>query len=509
MNKTVAQYLAERARLNTHQLAVVSDEGQWSWGELADISFRLSTRLKQEGVAPGDRVALLAPNSVNYLATWFAITNLGAIAVTVNVGLKGDPLRHAVAFTQPSLIVIEENLLAEKKQDLDSLLDEFNTLVFSRDDGVTALIEELEATPAFNGHSGSPLSIVFTSGTTGLPKGVLNCHEAYLESGRLLAKRLNIVEQDRILVMLPLFHANPQVYAVMTALVTGCSLIIRPKFSASKLFDDARRFQATLFTYVGTILAMLINKHPQGDRNHSLTRCVGGGCTLQNWQQIQSLFDIDPYELYGMSETAGWISANGVGAYKKGSCGKIRDDIEVMIADEQDYELPSETVGEILIRPRLPYRILLEYWDNAAANHEVSRNFWFDTGDLGYLDQQGYLHFTGRSKEIVRKGGENISPAELEAQILRFPKVKDTAVVAVPDPILGDEIKVCIVANTEFPAHELVEFLAPRVAKFMLPRYIQFLSEIPRTETEKIIRKQLQDNNFAVHDLSLASLKEN
>ena len=180
MNKTVAQYLAERAKFNAHQLAVVTDEVQWSWSELAGISFRLSTRLQQAGVVPGDRVALLAPNSANYLAAWYAITNLGAIAVTVNVGLKGDPLRHAVAFTQPSLIVIEKSLLDEKKQDLDSLLDEFDTLIFSEDEGIGTLIEGLEASPPFNGLASSPLTIVFTSGTTGLPKGVLNCHEAYL-----------------------------------------------------------------------------------------------------------------------------------------------------------------------------------------------------------------------------------------------------------------------------------------------------------------------------------------
>ena len=201
-----------------------------------------------------------------------------------------------------------------------------------------------------------------------------------------------------------------------------------------------------------------------------------------------------------MSETAGWASANSFQDYRIGSCGKVRDDLELVIVDKEDSILPAGESGEIALRPRLPFRLLMEYWDNPVASCGASRNFWFHTGDIGRFDEDGFLYFLGRDKEIIRKGGENISPIELEQAMLEFPKIRDVAVVAVPDSIMGDEIKACIVAEEQFSATELQEFLSRRIPKFMFPRYLQFLQQIPRTETEKIKRNLLQENHANIID---------
>ncbi len=499
--QTISWHLNERAHTHSETPAVVTDSTEWSWSELAELSFRLSSRLRAEGVEPGDRVALVCPNIAGYIAAWFAIVNTGAIAVTVNTQLKGDSLRYGITYTEPALVLIDVGLLAEMQHDLAPVSENLRFLQFEGDAGLAALAEGAEADKPFDGLGSTPLSIVFTSGTSGLPKAVLNCHEAYLESGQRLVDAVDITDADRIMVVLPLFHANPQVYAMMTALLTGAALVVRPRFSASAIFDDARRFRATLFTYVGSILAMVLARHPDGNRNHCLTRCVGGGCSTGVWTGLQQEFGIRPHELYGMSETAGWVSCNSAQTYRFGSCGKVRDDIELAVVDELDRPVQAGESGEIVMRPRSADRIFMGYWNDPAATQKASRNFWFHTGDTGRFDEDGFLYFQGRSKEIIRKGGENISPAELETQIAKFYLVSDAAVVSVPDPILGEEIKACIVASAPFSATELRRFLKPRVAKFMLPRYVQFLNEIPRTETQKIQRTVLQDNVDGVIDL--------
>lgn len=499
---TLAMMLEARVRESPNAIAVETDETILTWDEVWRHARRFSSHLHSLGIGAGDRVALLCGNSAGYLVGWFAIANVGAVTVTVNTGLVGDGLRYALAQSQPKLVLIEASLHARMEQDIAPIAGSLSMLVFEGDRGLFALAGNYAPAPVHMGSGAEPMTIVYTSGTTGLPKGVVNCHTGYIESGRMMAEALDVTARDRIMIVLPLFHANPQIYAVMSAVQTGCTLIIRPKFSVSRFFDDARAFRATMFTYVGTILAMIVARVPEGDRNHTMTRCVGGGCTSDAWRKLQADFGIDPYELYGMSETAGWVSANSTRAYRQGTCGMVRDDIELAVVDDGDRPVPVGTPGEIVIRPRQPFRILLGYWDNPAATQEASRNFWFHTGDVGRLDADGFLSFLGRRKEIIRKGGENISPAELEGVILDFEPVEDAAVVAVPDPIFGDEIKACIVARRPFEAEELIRFLEPRVARFMLPRYLQFLDRIPRTETEKIQRNLLQQNAENVFDLS-------
>jgi crotonobetaine/carnitine-CoA ligase len=316
-----------------------------------------------------------------------------------------------------------------------------------------------------------------------------------------MAEVLEATEEDRIMVFLPLFHANPQMYAVMTALETGCALILRPKLSVSRFFEDARRFGATLFTYVGTVLAMLTSRVREEVRDHSIRACVGGGCPADIWRAMEERFGIVPRELYGMTEVGGWVSANRPGASRPGSVGPIRPDVEVAVLGPDDRPVLPGARGEIAVRPKAPNTILLGYWRNERASWEASRNLWFHTGDAGKFDEDGYLYFLGRTTEIIRRGGENISPTELETVLLDHPDVEDAAVVGVPDAIWGEEIKAVLVSRRAFEPRDLHRFLDGRVPAYMMPRYVQFVETIARTETQKIQRKALRDNPLGVVDL--------
>lgn len=481
--------------------AVVSDDCALTWRELCDLSLRASTLWRGHGLGKGDRVALLCGNRPAFLVAWFGLANIGAITVSLNTGLVGEGLRYSITQSDARLVLVDQALYDAKRADIDGALSGCKLVVFDGEDDLFAQAGALAPDIPYDGCGSDPLTIIYTSGTTGLPKGVLNCHEAYLASGRWMSDFLKITADDRIMVFLPLFHTNPQMYAVMSALEVGCTLVLRPKFSVSSFFDDARRFGCTMFTYVGTVLAMLTSRIMEPDVDHKLTRCVGGGCPPEVWHAMQDRFGIVPHELYGMTEVGGWVTGNSAAHYRFGSCGRPRPDVEVEVFDDEDRPVPPGTSGEIVVRPKEPYTLLLGYWGNPEATWASSRNFWFHTGDAGMKDDDGFLYFLGRLKEIIRRGGENISPFELETALLAHPDIEDAAVVGVSDPIFGEEIKAVIVARQAFDPHDVRVFLDGRVPAFMLPRYVQFVSAIPKTETEKIQRRQLQDDTAGVVDL--------
>ncbi|MBV6273371.1 AMP-binding protein [Alcaligenaceae bacterium CGII-47] len=499
---TISSKLHEQAQRNGATTAIVFDEATFTWSELRDLSLKTSSMLRERGVKQGDRVALLCGNRPAFLIAWFAIANIGAITVSINTGLVGDGLRYPIVQSEATTIVIEGALLRDKANDLGDLLTTRQVIGFDDEDELISIVAPFDADAVYDGKGSDPVSIIYTSGTTGRPKGVLNCHEAFLASGYWMVDRLAITADDRIMVFLPLFHTNPQMYAVMSALETGCTIILRPRFSVSKFFDEARRFQCTMFTYVGTVLSMLTSRLREPCHNHSITRCMGGGCPSGVWSIVQERFGIQPYELYGMTEIGGWVTSNSTKDYRFGSCGKARPDVAVRIVDDQDELVPPGSTGEIVVRPERPFVLLLGYWNDPKTTWESSQNLWFHTGDVGLMDEDGYLYFKGRLKEIIRRGGENISPFELEIALLDYPDIKDAAVVGVPDAIYGEEIKAVIVPKRPFAPASLVDFLKTRVAVYMIPRYVQFAQTIPRTETQKIQRHLLQQDNAGVIDLN-------
>jgi len=483
--------LYERAAARPQDVFLVYEEDEYTYAGMAALVSALARRLDGLGVRPGDHVALLCGNRPAFLALWFALTELGAVSVPLNVGLKGDGLRYTLTQSGAVALLIEPELLAEKQADIAPVADALRIVE------IDAAMETppadavprwaLAARPAAT----RPNSILYTSGTTGLPKGAVLPHAAYEAAGRDMTFSLALTPQDRIMVFLPLFHANPQMYAVASVLHVGATLVLRPRFSARAFFDDAVRYRATGFTYVGTVLAILEKQHPQPRADHGLRWGVGGGAPERVWRELEPRFGFAIRELYGMTETGGWVSMNLADATRQGSVGRARPGVRLQVRDAHGQPVAAGVHGEIVACADEPGMFFSEYWRNPEATEGTLRDGWLHTGDRGSLDDEGYLHFHGRIKELIRRGGEMIAPAEIEMQLLRHPDIRECAVIGVPDEILGEEIQAVIVASRALPADELREFATARLPSHMVPRYALYVERLPKTETEKIKRHEL------------------
>lgn len=492
---------AQNAQRHGNRTFLVVENRVHSFQVIHDAALRFASLLQNMGVQQGQHVALIAENSAAYIIAWFGISAAGCVAVTLNTQSMGEGLRHSLTHSDAAIIVADAGWLQAKLAN-GSALAQLPRVEIHSDADLLDRLRQYERADPVAVHDSSACTLIYTSGTTGIPKGVINSHASYLAVGRETAEMIELTPEDRCMVVLPLFHANPQMYAVMSALVVGSALIIRKKFSASSFFDDARRFAATGFTFVGTILSILAARHTTKDLDHKLRFCLGGGAPLGVWKAVEERFGVRVHELYGMTEIGGWVTANRVADRRLGSCGRVRKDMEVRIFDANDCEVPLGQDGEIVVRPSEPDVILSGYYKQPDKMIEATRNLWFHTGDQGCFDADGYLYFRGRIKELIRRGGEMISPVEIETVLRRLSGVIDCAAVGVDDDILGQEIKVVVVreALTLSPA-EITKHLAEHLPPFMHPRYIEFVQTLPKTETEKIQRHKILYLSDAVIDL--------
>lgn len=465
-----------------------------SYGAMSGLVHGYAARLSALGVRPGQRVAMLCGNRLAFLVAWFALSDLGAITVPLNTGLVGDGLRYTLGQSGAALLLIEPDLLAAKHTDLDPALHV---------ELLDATIETAAAgapVPASHQTRDMPNTILFTSGTTGLPKGAVLPHGAYLQAGQDMAASLALGPADRILVFLPLFHANPQMYAVMSALEVGATLILQAKFTATGFFDTALRHRATGFTYVGTVLSILSKRYPAPVAGHGLRWCVGGGAPADIWRAIESRFGIAVRELYGMTETGGWVSMNTEFAQRFASVGQARRGVRIEIRGDDGLCGDGEP-GEITVQAEDSTLFFSSYWNNPDATAATLREGWLHTGDRGWIDADGFLFFAGRQKELIRRAGEMIAPAEIELQLVKHPAIRECAVLSVPDDVLGEEIAVIIVAEPPIAAADVRDFLTGRLPAHMIPRFVAFADSLPKTETEKIKRHELACLLTAATDL--------
>ena len=458
------------------------------------------------GIKAGDRVAIMLPNCPEFLFAWFGLATIGAVEVLVNTQLKGTFLQHQLQTGESKVAVVGEPF-QESFRAVYPGLDHIRRVIFLGQGKkpnfaggeVLSFWDWIGSFPDDNPPESEieedyPLSIMFTSGTTGPSKGVLNGQKSYIRCGEDCVQYLGLTSEDRCYVVLPLYHGNPQMMAVMTALWAGGSLVIGERFSASRFLDEVRQYGATYFTYVGTILTTL-GKQPEkpNDREHSLRLGFGGGAPKDLWQAMENRFGVRVYEAYGMIEAGCVTSINRQAVYRFGSMGIPRDCLEVRIADGRDEELPRGSSGEIHVRPKETFVMFDGYFGLPELTLAAYRNLWFHTGDRGRMDHDGFVYFEGRVKNTIRRKGENISPEAVENILNAYPKVLESAVVGVPDEVAGEEIKAFIIPRSgeQLSPEEILAWCREGLPEFMIPRYIEFREEFPKTGSEKIQKYKL------------------
>ncbi|WP_426241908.1 class I adenylate-forming enzyme family protein [Nocardioides sp. LHG3406-4] len=494
----LAERLREQAAAQGDRSFLLFEDTTISWRTVEDVVARTAALLRARGVGRGDRVLLAAENSPTFLYLWFALRWLGATCVPLHTAATTTAITRMVDDAGLSHVVGDAALLDRVLKAAPRLAD--RAVMFGDHEELERAARACEPVEPARTSRYDECNILYTSGTTGPPKGVVLSNESMLAGGRELVAALEITRDDRILLALPLFHTNPQVYGIMSALDSGCSIALLREFVPREFLAEAVRYDATGFTYVGTVLSLLTAK-TEVVPDHSLRFCVGGGAPERLWREVEERLHVPVHELYGMTETGGWVTATRTRDRRPGTCGMVRPDMECVILDSDDVILPAGEMGQIAVRPSSPGVLFDGYHGRPDLTMARYTNAWFHTGDLGRFDEDGFLYFHGRADDIIRRAGENISPTGIEFELSRHPGIAEVAVVGVDDETMGQEVKVVIVPHAGFEVGTLLSFLEDRLPRFAWPRYVELRTELPKTPTQKIRVGELRGVGDDVVDL--------
>ncbi|MCX5852867.1 MAG: AMP-binding protein [Deltaproteobacteria bacterium] len=476
-----------------------------TYGDMDRNANRMARYLLQIGGAPGTGVSVLMGNSPQFLDIFFGIQKIGMYMNPVNTALRGESLAYIIDNSDTEILVVDHDLLdlyksvqseiPKIKNVVINTLEAPDGFVMPRDmyDLKEAYRDEIPSTkPQVEFSDDSILIIMYTSGTTGLPKGVVARYN------RNILERLKplvglLLPPDTIYYTpLPLFHGNALFVTVTMALIVGGTVALNKKFSASRFWEDIHHARATIFNTIGAILPILM-KQPENvhEKNNTINYVLSGGCPASLWEPFESRFGVKLWEVYGAVDGTGQLINLGDGP--KGSIGKPVNYV-IRIIDEKGNDIPPGQPGELLFQVQKDRKSTVEYYKNREATEEKTRGEWEYTGDLVYQDEQGYLYFVGRCTDSMRRRGENVSAYEVEKIILKHPAVLECAVYGVPSELTEDDIMAAVkpVEGMKIEPKELWNFLEDKLARFAIPRYIRIVDDFPRTETFRIRKNELK-----------------
>jgi len=474
------------------------------YGEFTDQVRRLSMGLRELGIGFGDKVCLFVPNGLAFLLGMFATARLGALFVPVHAQFTAHEAGYVLQHADASAVIVDAERLPRVREVRGSCPLLRHVIGVGTEPAPDVVpLEALLAQPSGTemedaATADDPVSIMYTSGTTGRPKGAMLTHGGYLLNARAFAAHVGLRSDDVVLCVLPLAHLNAQRSSILPAAVVRARVVLTERFSASTFWETSRAHGVTFFSILPTVASLLLQQ-PSGplDRAHRVRLCVTP-VTSGLLERFEARFGTLVVSTYGLTE--GMLNVmNPVdpGRRRVQAVGKpIAPEVhELRIVDDQDREVVASRVGEIVLRSPA---LMKGYYKDPGATASALRGGWLHTGDLGYLDEEGYLHFVGRKKEMIRRGGENVSPAEVEAVLESHPKVAEAAVVAVPDPVREEEIKAYLVlregeSETTVPPEDVFAFCAARLAPFKVPRYLEYRTSLPRTPTLRVQRHHLGD----------------
>ncbi|HYP30089.1 MAG TPA: long-chain-fatty-acid--CoA ligase [Blastocatellia bacterium] len=512
--KNIGELLESQARRYVGKEFLVSahDGGGLSYREFdreVDLAAALLLRL---GVTKGSVVSLFLPNCAEYLIFYFACFRTGAWAGPVNALLKPHEVEFIVNDSQASVVVTQTDLYPVVEAARASMPSVGAVVLIDGagagpvdDPGDETVVRytrargEAAPPPRLAGADVSrddEAVIIYTSGTTGKPKGVLLTHGNLLSNARQIAEWLSLGEGDRSLMVMPLFHVNALMTTGLAALQAGGSIVLARRFSASRHWDIISEHGVTYFGSVATMLSLLNQTYPGGvPEGLDVSRlrfalCGSAPVPVEVIKTFESLFHCPVVEGYGLSESTCRSTFNPPDERRRAGSVGLPIGNEVKVFDDDDRELGPREVGEIVLRGP---NVMKGYFRNEPATREAFRSGWFHTGDLGYADEDGFFYVVDRKSDMIIRGGENIYPREIDEVLYQHPKVKDAATVGVADPLYGEEVKSYVVLRPGERAteEELLDFCRERLADFKCPRSVEFLEEIPKGPTGKLLKRML------------------
>ena len=514
-NYTIPAAFESRLKTNPGKVFCYSDGQECSWAEFGRDVQKMQGLLISNNIKAGDRVGIIAKNHYTHLLLLFSLAKLSAILLPINPEFGIAELGYILKNSEPVMLFIESSLLdkvrvacAEKSLSPKTIfLDQPNDPnLKSTHQNLKDALKEFEN---FIGTEYSPQAedtcvIIYTSGTTGFPKGVMHSQRSFLLCGEAYIERLHIQTNDRIMVVLPLFHMNALFYSVAGALCAGATLVLMPRFSASQFWKQAAQSKATTVNLIEAACNILkLRPRSEFHPEHQI-RCAYG---VRNSAHDVFLNDFHiPYFVsgYGMTEIPGVTCSPFGGIQKPGTMGPIGKHpnpnqtwAECRVVDEAGNDVSIGATGEMIVRTPI---IMQGYFRDPEQTQASFRDGWFLTGDLVSKDDDGYYTFISRKKDIIRRRGENISGAELDRVIGNHPDVAEVATIAVPAELGEDEILAAIVLkeNTQPSAQEIQVWCAKHLSAMKVPRYIAFVDALPYTPTQKISKAILRADKSLV-----------
>ncbi|HUS70564.1 MAG TPA: AMP-binding protein [Anaerolineae bacterium] len=479
-----------------------------TYQQLDETSNRFANGFKALGITKNDKIAIMMKNRPAFLYTWFGSAKLGAVEVPINNAYKGDLLGHIINNSDSRILIIDGDMLDRLilvKEDLAKLeqvichgeiVEEVSNSLPVPTSALERFFDYPSDPPEVDVGPKDPAAIIYTSGTTGVSKGAVCPHNFFLHQARLVGELRDLTSQDVLYTFLPLFHINAQVFTVLTALLNDAQVVLSDRFSASTFWDEIRRYGATQFNYLGAVMTILAKQEPkENDDDNPVRIAFGAACPPDVMKHVEERFGLVCLEGFGMTEI-GIIVHDDLSARRTGSCGRaLAEYYDVQLVDDDDREVGVGDVGEIVVRPKKPYIVMTEYYRMPDKTLEAYRNLWFHTGDYAKKDEDGYFYFVDRKKDAIRRRGENISSFEVEKVINAHPQVLECAVFAVPSELGEDEVKANVVlkGNQSLPFESLIEFCSERLAHFAVPRYVEYVTELPKTPTNRIEKYRLRE----------------
>ncbi|MDE2574020.1 MAG: AMP-binding protein, partial [Rhodospirillales bacterium] len=438
------------------------------------IAARAAGRLRGLGVGAGDRVALLCSNRVEFLEILLGCAWLGAVLVPVNLAAKGPQLGHVLTDSGARLLLAETEPAGGVPEGV----------VVRPVEGFGGDGEEVAEAAV---GPGDDLAILYTSGTTGLPKGVCCPHGQLFWWGIHTGRLLGVREGDVLATTLPLFHTNA-LNTFWQALLAGATMALERRFSASGFWPAMAGSGASVAYLLGAMVPILLTRAPgPEERAHAIRVALAPGVPERFHAPFRARTGIALVDGYGSTET-NFVIGTTAERQRAGMMGPVVDGFEARVVDGLDAEVADGVAGELLLRADAPFAFARGYWGMAEQTVAAWRNLWFHTGDMVVRDAGGYFRFVGRIKEAIRRRGENISAIEVEQALLTHPGVAQAAVFAVPAEMGEDEVMACVVpaAGATADAPALAAHCATRLPDFAVPRYIDFAAELPMTENGKV-----------------------